>query len=83
MRISVADGGDHGRLDGVQAVLGLVEDDRGRGLEDLVGDLEGVETEGVVIWRPISVSLLWSAGRQCMNFTSGFPVAAMSASFTW
>src|SRR4029078_87838 len=41
MRIlaSVADGGDEDRLDGVHPVLGLVEHDRRRGLEHLVGDL--------------------------------------------
>src|SRR3954452_17544139 len=36
---SVAESGDHDRLDGVQAVLGLVEDDGVLRLEDLVGDL--------------------------------------------
>ena len=34
---------DHQRLDGVQPILGLVEDDRGLRLEDVVGHLEGRE----------------------------------------
>ncbi len=36
--------GDQQRLDGVHAVLGLVEDDGGAGLEDLVGDLQAIQT---------------------------------------
>ena len=32
---------------------------------------------------PTSVSALWNAGRQCMNFTSGLPVAAIAAALTW
>src|SRR6201989_3046531 len=39
---SVAERRDHARLDRVQPVLGLVEDDRVLGLEDLVGHLEAV-----------------------------------------
>src|SRR3954464_15767590 len=39
-RTSAPEGGDHDRLDRVHAVLGLVEDDRRGGLEDLLGDLE-------------------------------------------
>src|SRR4051794_37551841 len=35
--------GDHDRLDGVQAVLRLVEHDGVLGLEDVVGDLEALE----------------------------------------
>src|SRR3546814_1697849 len=42
MRTSVSEGGDHDRLDRVQAVLGLVEHDRARRLEHLVGNLERV-----------------------------------------
>src|SRR5262249_34748376 len=37
--------GDHDRLDRVEPVLGLVEDDRVLRLEDLVGDLEPVHAE--------------------------------------
>ena len=33
--------------------------------------------------RPVSVSRLCRAGRQCMNFTAGFPVAAITSRFTW
>ena len=29
------------------------------------------------------VSVLWNAGRQCMNFTSGLPVSAIVSAFTW
>ena len=36
-------GGGHDGLDGVHAVLGLVEDDGLRALENLVRDLQGVE----------------------------------------
>ncbi len=43
-----AEGRHHHRLDRVQAVLGLVEDDRGRRLEDLVGHLHGLESELLV-----------------------------------
>src|SRR5688572_25102465 len=39
-RTSAPQRGDHDRLDGVHAVLGLVEHDRGVGFKDLVGDLE-------------------------------------------
>ena len=40
--------GHHDRLDGVKAVLGLVEDDGRRRLEHLVGDLEGGQSELLV-----------------------------------
>ena len=40
--LHVADGGDHDGLDGVHAVLRLVEDLRVRGEEDLVRDLADV-----------------------------------------
>ena len=33
--------------------------------------------------RAVSVSRLCRAGRQCMNFTAGFPVAAITSRFTW
>src|ERR1035441_1731635 len=42
-RISATEAGDHYRLDGVEPVLRLVEDDGGGRLEDLVGDLQGGE----------------------------------------
>ena len=42
---SVAQRRDHHGLDGVDAVLGLVEDDRGSRLEDLVRHLHAVEAE--------------------------------------
>src|SRR3954454_10803296 len=42
---SVAERGDHDGLDGVEPVLGLVEDDRALGLEDVVGHLEAVHAE--------------------------------------
>src|SRR5262249_4193798 len=29
------------------------------------------------------VSVLWNAGRQCMNFTSGLPVSFIVPAFTW
>ena len=35
------------------------------------------------ILRPTSVSRSWNAGRQCMNFASGLPVAAIIAASTW
>src|SRR5262245_15925204 len=40
---SRAEGRHHHRLDGVHPVLGLVEDDRALGLEDVVRDLHPVE----------------------------------------
>ena len=67
----------------MQTVLRLVEHDRRIRLEDLVGDLEGVEARFSKISSPTSVSRLCSAGRQCRNFTAGFPVAVSSAEFTW
>src|SRR4051812_31084170 len=45
---SIADRGDHDRLDRVQPVLRLVEGDVRRGTEDLVGDLEPVGDAGQV-----------------------------------
>ena len=42
---SAPERGHEQRLDGVEAVLRLVEDDGGLGLEDVVGDLEGVQAE--------------------------------------
>ena len=47
-----ADRRDHGRLDGVQPVLGLVEDDRRRRLEDLVGHFQRVEAAPFVDLAP-------------------------------
>src|SRR3954471_14226009 len=44
-RTSAPQGGDHDRLDGVEPVLGLVEDQRGRRLEHVLGDLEAVDAE--------------------------------------
>ena len=44
---SVAEGRDEDGLDRVEAVLGLVEHDAGRGLEHLVGDLEAVGHVGL------------------------------------
>src|SRR6185436_20882657 len=35
------------------------------------------------ICLPTLVSALWNAGRQCMNFVSGLPVAAIAALLTW
>ena len=35
------------------------------------------------IFRPVSVSRSWNAGRQCMNFASGLPVASIIAASTW
>src|SRR4051794_24252219 len=32
---------------------------------------------------PTCVSALWKAGRQCMNFTSGLPVAAIVCALIW
>ena len=32
---------------------------------------------------PTWVSVLWKAGRQCMNLTSGLPVAAIVCALTW
>ena len=32
---------------------------------------------------PTSVSVLWNAGRQCMNFTSGLPVSSIVSALTW
>ena len=31
---------------------------------------------------PTCVSVLWNAGRQCMNFTSGFPLAFIVSALT-
>src|SRR5271168_3175282 len=44
IRISIADRGHHGGLDGVEPVLCLVEDDRSRRLKDLVSDFESAES---------------------------------------
>ena len=38
----VTQGGDHDGLDGVHAVLGLVEDDAVLALENVLGDLDAV-----------------------------------------
>src|ERR1019366_2130139 len=46
-RPSVPDRGDHRRLDRVQPVLRLVEDDRGRRLEHVLGHLELGQSEPV------------------------------------
>ena len=69
---------DHHRLDRVHPVLGLVEDDRALGLEDLVGDLHPVSPKRSKISSPTSVSRSWNAGRQCMNLTAGLPVRPSS-----
>jgi len=56
--------------------------DDGR-LEDVVGHLEGAPMLACrYVWRPISVLVLWSAGRQCMKLTFGLPVAWRTAAFT-
>src|SRR5208282_278793 len=44
----LAEGGDEDRLDGVQAVLGLVEDDAGPGVEDLAGHFQAGGHAGVL-----------------------------------
>src|SRR5213592_2176464 len=44
-RMSVRQRGDQHRFDGVQPVLGLVEDERRRRLEHLFGDLERLHPE--------------------------------------
>src|SRR6516162_7238117 len=43
----LCEGGDEDRLDGVQAVFGLVEDDAGGGVEDFAGDFEAGGHAGV------------------------------------
>ncbi|MCY1466740.1 hypothetical protein D9M71_851600 [compost metagenome] len=35
-----------------------------------------------ICW-PTLVSLLWKAGRQCMNFARGLPVAFIMSMLTW
>src|SRR5690625_1643629 len=44
-RMSASYGGDENRLDGMHAVLRLVEDDGSIGLEDLFADFHAVDTE--------------------------------------
>ena len=80
----VAQGGHHGRLDGVEPVLRLVEDDGRRGFEHLIGDLEGAEAAlGGELPPDFGIAVVM-AGRQCMNLTAGFPgVPATSPAFTW
>ena len=78
------EGGRQDRLHRVQTVLGLIEDDRVRRFEHLVGDFEAVET--VASRRcvgPIAVPPSWNAGRQCRNLTSGLPVASSARRLTW
>jgi hypothetical protein len=36
-----------------------------------------------MISRPTVVFGSWKAGRQCMNFTAGFPEAVSRAELTW
>ena len=81
---SVPQRGDEDRLDRVQAVLGLLEGDVGLGLEHLVGDLQpSVMPYFSAICLPTLVSVLWKAGRQCMNLTCGLPLAFISSALTW
>ena len=74
---------DEDRLDRVHAVLGLLEGDVRRALEHLLGDLHLGDAEFLGISLPILVSVLWKAGRQCMNLTVGLPVFFISAMLTW
>ncbi len=74
---SAAEGGHEDGFDGVDPVLGLVEHNRGRRLEYLIGHLEGVEAVRFVELLADRCSRSWNAGRQCMNFTSGLPVRAI------
>jgi hypothetical protein len=68
----------------VQAVLGLVEDDAGAGLEDLVGTSRPeVMPVCSIISRPTTVFMSWNAGRQCMNLTAGLPDWRSRAALTW
>ena len=63
--VSSREGGDQDGLDRVQSVLGLVEDDAGRRLEDLVGDLEAVRHAGRL------GDLAADGGRRCRGMPAG------------
>ena len=64
-----ANGGDEDRLDRVHAVLGLVEDDRCRlsNTSSVTSISEMPNFSSISL--PTLVSVLWNAGRQCMNLT--------------
>jgi len=79
----VAERGDHQRFDGMKPVLRLVEDDRSVRLEHLFGHLQCRQTSLLEDLQADLGLVLCSAGRQCMNFASGLPVAAMSGPLTW
>ena len=73
---------DHDGLDRVQPVLRLVEDERRRRLEDLLGHLEAVHPELLEdLLADLGVGL-WNAGRQCMNFDVGVAGRAIVSAFT-
>ena len=82
---SVSQRGDEDRLDGVHAVLGLLEGEVVLRLEHVVGDLEPVRRcrRSRRSACRASVSVSWNAGRQCMNLTCGLPLAFISSVLTW
>ena len=66
--------GVHDSLDGVHAVLGLVEDLGSGALEDLVGDLLLGDAELLALLVLVS----WTLGRQCRKIAPGLAIAMTS-----
>ena len=69
----------HDCLDRVHAVFRLVEDDRLRSQEHVVGDLHLGDANLSAISLPMVVFVSWNEGRQCMKIASGFASAIFSA----
>jgi hypothetical protein len=58
--------GDHDRLDGVHAVLGLIKDDRVPGFKDLVGHLHAIQSK-LLVDLLTDLGLAIVEGRQTMQ----------------
>lgn len=70
--------GVHDSLDGVHAVLGLVEDLGSGALEDLVGDLLLGDAELLALLGAMVVLVSWKLGRQCRKMAPGLAIAMTS-----